>query len=109
MVSIPEQMLEIINSGDFKMKWMNFRALEPPKVIMNKVKDGIKIKFPVRVIMDELYEEFPNTKRIRVKGFGMIDYYKFKDEIEERELEMLKYIYENYDQDTTKGRVNEDE
>ena len=43
-----------------------------------------------------------------MRGFGLTDLYKFKDEEDERKELMLKFIYDNYNKDVTEGRVEDD-
>ena len=71
------------------------------------VKRGITLLFPVEIIIDGNFEEFPRTKMVRIHGYGEGDLIRFKREIRKRKKEMLKFIYENYDNDVTEGRVPE--
>lgn len=105
MTNIPEELLEQVPTWDFETLYNHFDILEPDKRTKEKVDEGIDIKFPVEVIIDMNYEEFPKTNTTRVFGFGKINLFKFKREVRKRKKIMLSYIYENYNQDITRARV----
>lgn len=109
MEKLPTEYIEQIPKWDFATLWKMFKLLYPEKKDLEKVKEGIKIKFPVEVILYEKYEEFPKVNKIRVLGHGTIDYYKFLREIEAREDVMREYLLLSYDNGTTKPRIQIDE
>lgn len=109
MTKIPESLLEQVPGWDFATTYEHFDLLEPDRKTRKKVDEGINIEFPVEIIIEENYEEFPRNKVVRVLGFGKIDYFKFKREIRDRKKIMLTFIYENYNKDVTTGRTEEDE
>lgn len=105
MERLPLEYVEQIPSWDFTQLWKMFELLQPELEILNKVKNGIKLKFPVDIILYNKFEEFPRVNLIRVLGHGLVDYYKFTEEIRLREKEMREFILESYEDDTTSARV----
>ena len=109
MTNIPKELLDQIPNWDFNTLYEHFELLEPEGKVKNKVDNGVKMDFPVEIILDQYYEEFPKTKKVRVYGFGTGALYEFKREIRERKKIMLQFIYDNYNQDVTERRVEIDE
>jgi hypothetical protein len=105
---IPEELLDTLAEAGIGTLWVHFKLLEPGKKVLSKVKNGVTINCPIRVFIEGYYEEFPNSGKVRVRGFGLTDLYKFKDEEDERKELMLKFIYDNYNKDVTEGRVEDD-
>lgn len=106
MVSIPESLVDKIPEMSYDSLWDHFKLLEPEQHILEKVKYGVNVKFDVRVLTNGFYEAFPKTQQVRVHGYGVLNLYEFLDEMEERKDLMLNYIYEHYNEDVTKGRVD---
>lgn len=107
MTTIPEELIEKIPDMTLESLWEHYQLLEPPILQIKKVKYGIRGMFDIRIITKGHYEEFPKQKVIRLEGVGEMNLYEYYDEIEERRRIMLEYIYENYNQDVTQGRIKE--
>lgn len=59
------------------------------------VRKGIRIKIPIQYIINEWYEEYPHTKKIKISGHGKYKLIDFEEEKEERERIMRRIILDN--------------
>ena len=66
MTNIPKELLDQIPNWDFNTLYEHFELLEPEGRVKNKVDNGVKMQFPVEIILGQYYEEFPKTKKVRV-------------------------------------------
>ena len=59
---LPKEIIEkVIIEGDFELMWKLFKTISPDKRIYEKVKNGIKLKFPITWYLKGRYEEFPSA------------------------------------------------
>ena len=65
----------------------------------HQIKFGTKLIIPIRYLIEEWYEMYPTTKKVRVLGFGKFNITEFTDEIEEREKALRKAIEEEIQED----------
>lgn len=80
--------------------WALINLLEPEEIKMyekelQEIKNGITIKIPIMYIIKKHYTEYPESRRISVKGYGKHNLIKFYDETDERDKLMREIILEN--------------
>jgi hypothetical protein len=54
------------------------------KEVVDKVKNGIKLGFPIRAVIDGYAEEYPSRRMVRIIGINRFGLYPYKDELDER-------------------------
>lgn len=105
MPNLPESYINQIPEWDFATLHEQFLGLEPDKKTIEKVKFGIKLKFNVNRIINNWFETFPRTNKVRILGVGMADLDEFTDEIDERKALMISFILSMYSGETTESRI----
>lgn len=69
------------------------------------IDNGRRIRIPLIYIIEKYYTPRPNTKTVKVKGYGTYNIVKFDEEIKERENLMRTIILENMQNESpTEGR-----
>lgn len=64
------------------------------------IKNGINLKIPIWYLIKGWYIEYPNTKRVQVKGHGKVNIIEFMEEKERRENILRTIILENLEENT---------
>lgn len=62
---------------------------------LKQIKNGINLKFPIIYIIKGWTTEYPENKRVHIKGHGKENIVNYYDEIDERNALMRKIILEN--------------
>lgn len=108
---LPKEIIEkVIIEGDFELMWKLFKTISPDKRIYEKVKNGIKLKFPITWYLKGRYEEFPSAGkkgRLRLHGYGETTITAFEEEIEAREQIMLEEYVKMASDRLTRGRLED--
>lgn len=63
--------------------------------VLEKVENGVNLRFPVEIIINGDFHDFPIVKRVRVDGFGQINRFRFMREIEDRRQLMVELILDS--------------
>lgn len=92
---LPEDLQEILEWDTTKL-WKTINTIDNVKkeypTEYKKIKEGVTLKIPIQWITEEWYEEYPHSKKVRVKGYGKYSLQKFMEEKEERDKLMRKII-----------------
>jgi len=90
-----------ILSWDTNRLWNEIQLLDNKEeytVEISQVKFGDKIKIPIWWIMNEWYEIYPSSARIKIKGYGKYKIWSFMEEKEWRDNLMRNILIENITQ-----------
>lgn len=74
-----------------RILWNLFNELEGNEVFMElkrKVKFGFKLGFDIRQVTEGEVEEYLDSNQVRIKGCEKIDIVRYRDELEQRCVEM---------------------
>lgn len=86
---------ESIYEMELNELWNYIRTIEDDlnkdqKSNLKDIKEGYVYQVPIQYIVRGYYQEFPNTKRVKIVGYGKIPLLAFWEEIELREKELRK-------------------
>lgn len=71
---------------------------------LQQIKYGINIQVPIIYIIKDWTEEYPNNKRIAIKGHGKHSIQDYYDEVDERNTLMRKIILSTIEKPTNEPR-----
>lgn len=78
------------------------------EITKRKIKQGYNIIFDIRKIIDGEYEIYPDSNRVKIRGYiQKCDEDDFKDEVELREKKMKDILRQQYD-NGNQGDINID-
>lgn len=73
---------------------------EDYKKEISRIRFGTLIKVPIWYIINEWYEVYPSSARIKIMGYGKYKIWDFMEEKELRDSKMRKIIMENIEDDS---------
>lgn len=98
-------MIKLTNPDEiYKMEtkelWAIINMLEKEEIKeyekeLQQIKNGINMKFPIVYIIRNWINEYPENKRVHIKGHGKENIIEYYDEIDERNSLMRLIILEN--------------
>lgn len=100
-----------IYNWDLAQLWNALQTIEEEELLDYKkdielIKNGIEQKIPIIYIIKHWNTEYPENKRVSIKGHWKIDIVDYYDEIMNREKLARKIIFENLsDDDPTTPRT----
>ena len=87
-------------NGDIKRLWELIVTLRGDTEFMrrkNKIKHGINLLFNIEYVIRGYVDEYPDSHRVKIKGYDKTKLDKYWDELRERETEMKDLLRDIYD------------
>jgi hypothetical protein len=105
IIDDPQEIL----SWDTKKLWAAINMIDNKEEYeeeLSIIKYGIKIQVPIWYIIEEWFEMYPSSARIKIMGYGKYKIWDFMQEKEERESIMRRVLIDNMeDEGPTEART----